>query len=98
VQEFHIDLIGIALEKMYLMRLFFRSLTRHALEWFSHLPMGIQTFDEIANKFITHFYFNIENNIAIATLCQTKKEEGENFITFFKIWRILASWWIVKLP
>ena len=36
----------------YLMRLFPRSLGGQALEWFSHLPQGLKTFDEITNLFI----------------------------------------------
>src|SRR5271168_3830819 len=38
----------------YLMKLFPRSLEGMAMEWFSKLPSGIQTFEELASKFVTH--------------------------------------------
>jgi len=36
----------------YLMCLFLRSLVGQEMEWFSHLPLGIKMFDEIANLFV----------------------------------------------
>lgn len=74
MREFHIALIDIAFKQTYLMILFPKSLAGQALEWFTHLPIGIRSWDELADKFITQFSFNIENDITIATLCHTKQE------------------------
>ena len=43
----------------YRMRLFPRSLGGQAMEWFSHLPLGIKKFDEIFNLFIQQYSHNI---------------------------------------
>ena len=45
----------------YLMHLFPRSLGGQAMEWFSHLPPGIKTFNEIANLFIQQYSHNIQH-------------------------------------
>lgn len=66
------------------MILFPRILTRQALEWFAHLLGGITTWDKLENNFITHFSYNIKNDITIAILCHTKQEEGESLIKNFQ--------------
>ena len=43
----------------YLMHLFPRSLGGQAMEWFSHLPPGIKSFDDIANLFVQQYSHNI---------------------------------------
>jgi thiamine transporter ThiT len=72
VREFQMTLIDLAYEHTYLMILFIRSLIGQALEWFAHLHSGITTWEELANKFITKFCYNIKNDITIATPCHTK--------------------------
>ena len=71
----------------YLMHLFPRSLGGQAMEWFSHLPPGIKTFDEIANLFIQQYSHNIQHLVNIQDLCNLKKKVGEPFLTFLKRWR-----------
>ena len=56
----------------YLMRLFPRSLGGQAMEWFSHLPPGIKTFDEMANLFIQQYSHNIQHPVNIRDLCNLK--------------------------
>lgn len=68
------------------------------LEWFSRLSTGIKTWGELANKFVEHFTFNIENEITISTLCYTTQEEGEKFVTFFQQWGRMASQCLVEIP
>lgn len=87
VKELHTACIDIAFEHTYLMILFpSSSLVGKALEWFSNLPLRIQTWSGLVDNFVTHFSYNIENNIILATLCQDQKE-GETFIYFFQGWR-----------
>lgn len=62
----------IAFDPTYLMRLFPRSLLEQALEWFTHLPPGIRTWNELAENFIAHFAYNIESDMILAKLCTTK--------------------------
>ena len=50
--EFGALLMEFMHNQTYLMRLFPRSLGGQAMEWFSHLPTGIKTFNEIANLFV----------------------------------------------
>ena len=66
----------------YLMRLFPRSLGGQALEWFSHLPQGLKTFDEISNLFIQQYLHNIQHPVNIRDLCNLKQKVGEPFLTF----------------
>lgn len=91
IQEFTAACLEVAHNKTYLMRLFPRSLGGQAMEWFSRLPLGIKTFDELVNKFITHFSYNIEHEVSMLDLCNTKQKGGESFATFLQRWRQLAS-------
>jgi len=86
VREFHTACLELAYDHTYLMRLFPRSLVGQALEWFVHLPMGIQTWTKLVDKFISHFSYNIEMDVNIATLFQMRQEDGETFISFFQRW------------
>ena len=56
----------------YLMHLFPRSLGGQAMEWFSHPPPGIKTFDEIANLFIQKYSHNIQHPVNIRDLYNLK--------------------------
>lgn len=78
IREFFKMCIDVAYDPTYLMRLFPWSLNGIALEWFSKLPYGIRSWGELAEKFVEHFSFNIDNEITIATLCHTTQDEGEN--------------------
>ena len=52
LQEFGSLTMEFMHNQTYLMHLFPRILGSQAMEWFSHLTLGIKTFDEIANLFI----------------------------------------------
>ena len=52
-------------DQTYLMHLFPRSLGGQALEWFSHLPPSIKTFDEISTSFVQQCSHNIQHLINI---------------------------------
>jgi len=91
IREFNATCLEVAHDETYLMRLFPRSLGSQAMEWFSRLPLGIKTFDELVNKFITHFSYNIEHEVSMLDLCNTKQKSGESFATFLQRWRQLAS-------
>lgn len=54
------------------MRLFPRSLGGQAMEWFSKLPSTIKTFDQLASVFITQYSYNIEKEVTMIDLCNTK--------------------------
>lgn len=73
----------------YLMRLFPRNLGGPAIEWFSKLRQGIKTFEELASKFITHYSYNIEHEITMLKLCDTKQKDGESFLGFLQRWRVI---------
>ena len=47
------------------MHFFPRSLGGQAMEWFSHLPLGIKTFDEIANLFVQQYLHNIKHSRSV---------------------------------
>lgn len=46
LREFFVACMDVSYNDTYLMRLFLRSLGGKAIEWFSHLPLGIKTFNE----------------------------------------------------
>ena len=86
-REFHTACIDIAFEHTYLMRLFPRSLGGQCMEWFSKLPPGIRSFEEMVNKFITQYSYNIQHEITMKDLCNTKQKNGESLLTFIQRWR-----------
>jgi len=91
IREFSAACLEVAHNDTYLMRLFPRSLGGQATEWFSRLPPGIKTFNELLNLFVTHFSYNIEHEISMLDLCNTKQKGGESFTAFHQRWRQLAS-------
>jgi hypothetical protein len=72
IREFFASCVEVAHDETYLMRLFPQSLAGPAMEWFSHLPHGIQSWGELAEKFIAHFHHNIERKVSIKDLCDIK--------------------------
>ena len=73
------------------MRLFSKSLAGQALEWFS-TQKDIQTWDELKQKFIRNYAYNIDMDTSITSLCNlTQEDSGETFIPFFQKWRSLTS-------
>lgn len=63
-----------------------------ALEWFALIPKGsIKSWDDLANKFVENYAYNIENDVTIATLCHLTQDEGEPFINCFQRWCNMAT-------
>ena len=85
-------------DQTYLMRLFPRSLGGPAMEWFSRLPSGIKSFDEIATLFLQHYSHNIQHLVTIRDLCNLKQRHGEPFLTFLQRWRQLYTKYSRKIP
>lgn len=69
-------------EDTYLMRLFPKSLSGLAMEWFSKLPPGIRSFIELVDKFFSQYSYNIQREVTMLDLCNTKQNSGAPFMTF----------------
>lgn len=91
IHNFSISCMEVQHNDSYLMRLFPRSPIGHAMEWFTHLTLAIKTFDELSNKFISHFSFNIEQDFTITNLSTIKQNQGESFTSYLQRWRQNAS-------
>lgn len=98
IREFCASCTKLINEPTYLMRLFPRSLGGPALEWYSKLLGNIKSWSELADKFISHFSFNITNEVTFSDLCSTKQKVGEPFITFLLCWRSLVSQCSLDIP
>ena len=68
-QDHFLEFSALSMEFMhnqtYLMHLFPTSLGGQPMDWFSHFPIGIKTFDEIANLFVQYYSHNIQNLVNI---------------------------------
>lgn len=82
----------------YLMRLFPRSLGGHCMDWFSKLPLGIRSFEELVNKFINQYSCNIQHEITMKDICNTKQRNGEAFIAFLQRSTRLFSQYALPVP
>ena len=60
-------------DQTYLMHIFPHSLEGFAMEWFSRLPNGIKSFDEIVNLFLQHYSHNIQHIVNIHDLFNLKQ-------------------------
>ena len=80
------------------MRLFPHSLGGLTLQWYSKLLGTIKSWSELADKFISHFSFNITNKVTLSNLCSTKQKMGEPFITFLLHLRSLVSQCSLDIP
>ena len=98
VREFHTACLEVAYEDTYLMRLFPQSLGGTTTSWFSRLPGGIRTFEELIQKFLSHYSYNIERDITMVDLCNTKQKPGELFSVFLQRWRQMSSRRSLQLP
>lgn len=71
----------------YLICLFPQNLVGQSLEWFLHIPKGfIFTFVELAKNFVHQLSVNMESDITVLDLCNTKQRNNENFGCFLQIW------------
>lgn len=84
IREFCTMSMEFAHDKTYLMRLFPRSLNGQSMEWFSRLPSGIKSFEELVNRFISQYSYNIRNEITMLDLCNVKQKNGESFMIFLQ--------------
>lgn len=75
----------------YLMRLFPKSLSGKAMEWSSKLLSSIKTFEELVSKFVSQYSYNIQHEITMLDLCNTKQKNREPFMTFLQRWRRLFA-------
>jgi len=57
LRAFYVACLDIAYNDTYLLCLYPCSLGGQAMEWFSHLPLGIKSFKELVGKFVSHFSF-----------------------------------------
>lgn len=99
IKEFFMASQEVSYSDNYLLRLFPCSLGGQALEWFMHLPHGsIVTFADISEKFVRHFSYNVEHELTMLDLCNTKQLPGESFAKFLQRWRSLASSFPYTIP
>ena len=91
VKEFCVACIKVAHNETYLMRLFPQSFGGQTMEWFSKLPLGIKSFNELVDIFVTHYSYNIRHEVTMFDFCNAKQKNGEPFLTFLQIWHHLLS-------
>jgi len=82
LREFYLACFEVSHNDTYLMHLFPCSLRGQAIEW-SHLPTGIKLFNELAEKFATHFSYNAEHEISMTDLCNNKQKMEKLSFLFF---------------
>lgn len=76
----------------HLMRLFPKSLVSPTLEWFYSLQKGIKSWNELIEKIIRNYTYNIDIDTSITNLCTLAQEDvRETFILFFQKWRGIVS-------
>lgn len=52
------------------------------MEWLYKLTPPIRSFDELVNKFITQYSYNIQHAITMLDVCNTKQKKNETFMVF----------------
>ena len=68
------------------------------MEWFSKLPPGIRSFEELVNKFINQYSYNMQHEVMMKDLCNTKQRNGEAFTVFLQRWRRIFSRYAHPIP
>ena len=68
------------------------------MEWFSWLPSGIKSFDEITTLFLQQYSHNIQHPVTIRDLCNLKQRHGEPLLNFLQKWRQLYTKYSRKIP
>lgn len=87
IKEFKVMCMEVAYNDSYLMCLFPCSLVGPTIDWFSHLPSRIQTFQEIIDWFIDQFCYNLDMDVSLKELYIVKKNKGESVANFLQRWR-----------
>ncbi|KAH9323714.1 hypothetical protein KI387_018353, partial [Taxus chinensis] len=99
VKEFYMQCQEVAYRDTYLLRLFPQSLGGQALDWFFHLPKGsVTTFTDLSEKFVKHFSYNLDSEITMLDLCNTRQRPNENFASFLQRWHGIASRFPCSVP
>ena len=80
------------------MRLFPQILGGQTMEWFSKLPLGIKSFNELVDIFVTHYSYNITHEVTMLDIFNTKQKHGEPFLTFLQRWHHLLSKYPRNIP
>ena len=80
------------------MRLFPRSLKGQAMECFTKITPPLKNFEELVQKFIQHFSYNVQKLVFMLDLYNLKQDQGELFVTFLQIWRKLCSRYSREIP
>lgn len=87
VRKFYMACQEVSYSDVYLRRLFSKSLSGHALAWFTTLPHGSMTsFPDLVEKFVAHYEYNIENDASMVDLSNAQKRNGETFSKFLQTW------------
>lgn len=68
IREFLSACIEVVYNDTYLMHLFPHSLIGQSMERFKCLPLGVKSFGELVEKFVTQFSYNIEHRVSMMTL------------------------------
>lgn len=86
IRGFYVACIEPTYDDTYLIHLFLGNFTRQAMDWYTHLLGNIKSWNELVEKFICHFAFNIDNEITMLDLCNAKQKPGEPLMTFLQRW------------
>ena len=57
------------------------------MEWFSKLPSNIRSFYQLASIIIAQISYNIEKEVIMIDLCNTKQLPSESFKSFLQWWK-----------
>ena len=63
------------------MRLFPKSLKGQAIEWLTKITPPLKNFEDLVQKFIQHFSYNVQKLVSMLDLFNLKQDQGEPFIT-----------------
>ena len=84
VRQFNVLSLEFSHKDAYLMRLFHGSLKGQAMEWFTKITPPRKNFEELVQKFIQHFSYNLQKPVFALDLCNLKQDQGEPFVTFLQ--------------
>ncbi|GLJ31915.1 hypothetical protein SUGI_0642360 [Cryptomeria japonica] len=68
------------------------------MEWLSKITPPVRSFDELVNKFITQYSYNIQHAITMLDVCNTKQKNNETFMMFLQRWRRMVSRYPRDIP